>query len=111
MDQEDQLTRRHRGDSTAHVEGTEITLTLKVPVAKLARLREKKHWLCKELVYWLTGDNGCGFGHWYSHCINNEWENENGPSTNKLHMPWVNESLLVSPYLSFIKLLVINIKC
>lgn len=49
MDQEDQLTRRHRGDSTAHVEGTEITLTLKVPVAKLARLREKNIGSAKNL--------------------------------------------------------------
>ena len=72
LDQEDQLPRRHRGDPTAHVEGTEITLALKDPVGKPARLSEKKtlvqKYCCcsgcsaKTLCIGLTGDTGCEVG-------------------------------------------------
>lgn len=45
LDQEVELTRRHWGAPTAHVEGTEITFTLRVPIGKPARLSGNRHWI------------------------------------------------------------------
>lgn len=58
LDQEDELKKWNRSGSTAHVEGTEITLTLKIPVGKPKKTLDLKKNLCAGL----TGDTRCGFG-------------------------------------------------